>query len=144
MWLCVGLIVPIVWRDNNIFVFRDKLSDPAHPRNWRQFSPLKWQELHTQWHNVTSQKTWVYSNSIVRTWNVRLLGCTSTCHLFSVFNLAVVDSLSDRLCGLVVRVSGYRYRGLRFNSRRYHIFWVVVGLEQGPLSLVRSIEELLE
>ena len=24
------------------------------------------------------------------------------------------------------------------------VFWVVVGLERGPLSLVRSIEELLE
>ena len=50
----------------------------------------------------------------------------------------------DRLCGLVVRVSGYRYRGPGFDPRRYHIFWVVVGLERGPLSLVRSIEELLE
>ena len=39
----------------------------------------------------------------------------------------------DRLCGLVVRVSGYRYRGLGFVSRRYQIFWVVVGLERGPL-----------
>ena len=27
----------------------------------------------------------------------------------------------DRLCGLVVRVSGYRYRGLGFDSRRYQI-----------------------
>jgi hypothetical protein len=35
----------------------------------------------------------------------------------------------DRLCGLVVRVSGYRYRGLGFDPRRYQIFWVVVGLE---------------
>ena len=26
--------------------------------------------------------------------------------------------LTDRLCGLVVRVSGYRYRGLGFDSRR--------------------------
>ena len=51
---------------------------------------------------------------------------------------------SDRLCGLVVRVSGYRYRGLGSDSRRYLIFWVVVGLERCPLSLVRSIEELLE
>ena len=51
---------------------------------------------------------------------------------------------SDRLCGLVVRVSGYRYRGLGFDSQRYQIFWVVLGLERGPLSLVRSIEELLE
>ena len=52
--------------------------------------------------------------------------------------------VGDRLCGLVVRVSGYRYRGLGFDSQRYQIFWVVVGLERGPLSLVRSIEELLE
>ena len=28
----------------------------------------------------------------------------------------------DRLCGLVVRVSGYRYRGLGFDSRSYQIF----------------------
>ena len=53
-------------------------------------------------------------------------------------------SIMDRLCCLVVRVSGYRYRGLGFDSRRYQIFCVVVGLERGPLSLVRSIEELLE
>ena len=53
----------------------------------------------------------------------------------------------DRLCGLVVRVSGYRYRGLGFDPRRYQIFRVAVGLERGALSLVslvRSIEELLE
>jgi hypothetical protein len=31
-----------------------------------------------------------------------------------------------------------------FNSRRCHIFWEVVGLERGPLSLVSTIEELLE
>ena len=30
--------------------------------------------------------------------------------------------IADRLCGLVVRVSGYRYRGLGFHSRRYQIF----------------------
>ena len=28
----------------------------------------------------------------------------------------------DRLCGLVIRVSGCRYRGLGFESRRYQIF----------------------
>jgi len=47
---------------------------------------------------------------------------------------------ADRLCGLVVRGPG-------FDPRRYQIFWLVVGLERGPLSLVslvRSIEELLE
>ena len=38
------------------------------------------------------------------------------------FQLAGVSVQSDRLCGLVVRVSGYRYRGLGFDSRRYQIF----------------------
>jgi hypothetical protein len=47
-------------------------------------------------------------------------------------------------CGLVVRVSGYRSRCPGFDSRRYQIFWEVVGLERGPPSLVRIIEELLE
>jgi hypothetical protein len=31
-----------------------------------------------------------------------------------------------------------------FDSRRYQIFWEVVGLERGPLSLMSSIEELFE
>jgi hypothetical protein len=52
--------------------------------------------------------------------------------------------LFDRPCGLVVRVLGYRSWDLGFDSRRYQIFWEVVGLERGPLSLVRIIEELLE
>jgi hypothetical protein len=46
--------------------------------------------------------------------------------------------------GLVVRVSGYRSWGPGFDSRRYEIFWEVVVLERGPLSLVRTTEELLE
>jgi hypothetical protein len=31
-----------------------------------------------------------------------------------------------------------------FDSRRYQIFWEVMGLERGPLSLVSTTEELLE
>jgi hypothetical protein len=46
------------------------------------------------------------------------------------------------LTGLVVRVPGYRSRGLGFDSLRYQIFREVVGLERGPLSLVRITEEL--
>jgi hypothetical protein len=84
----------------------------------------------------------------------------------------------DRLCGLVVRVPGYRtemhcvscevrtefiyyveesrpplwssgqsfwlqIQRLGFDSRHYQIFWEVVGLERGPLSLVSTTEELL-
>jgi hypothetical protein len=31
-----------------------------------------------------------------------------------------------------------------FDSRRYQIFWEIVGLERGPLSLLSTNEELLE
>ena len=37
-------------------------------------------------------------------------------------NICACAFTFDRLCGIVVRVSGYRYRGLGFNSRRYQIF----------------------
>jgi hypothetical protein len=53
-------------------------------------------------------------------------------------------SIYNNLCGLVVRVSGYRSRGPGFDSQHYQIFWEVVVPERGPLSLVRIIEELLE
>ena len=33
-----------------------------------------------------------------------------------------ISTAQDRLCGLVVRVSSYRYRGPGFDSRRYQIF----------------------
>jgi hypothetical protein len=61
------------------------------------------------------------------------------------WNLILVHILPvDRLCGLVVRVPGYRSWGTGFDSRCYQIFWEVMGLERGPLSFVRIIEELLE
>jgi hypothetical protein len=44
----------------------------------------------------------------------------------------------------VVRVSDYITRGPGFDSRPYQIFWEVVDLERGPLSLVRITVELLE
>jgi hypothetical protein len=48
----------------------------------------------------------------------------------------------DRLCGLVVRVLGYRPGGpgsITITTRKK-----VVGLERGPLSLVSATEELLD
>jgi hypothetical protein len=50
--------------------------------------------------------------------------------------------LFDRLCGLVVRVLGYRSGGpgsIPGTSRKK-----VVGLKRGPLSLVSTTEELLD
>jgi len=41
--------------------------------------------------------------------------CNATC-------MTPAFSSSDNLCGLVVRVSGYRYRGPGFDPRLYQIF----------------------
>jgi hypothetical protein len=51
---------------------------------------------------------------------------------------------TDLLCGLVIRVPGYRPIGPGIHSRRYWIFGEAVGLERSPLSLVRITEKLLE
>jgi hypothetical protein len=51
---------------------------------------------------------------------------------------------SDRLYDLVVRVPGSRHRGPGFDSRRYRILRVAVGLEEIPLNLVKISEELSE
>jgi len=52
---------------------------------------------------------------------------TETCRSsFSVlmckFYISALVGIIDRLCGLVVGVSGYRYRGPRFDPQRYQIF----------------------
>jgi hypothetical protein len=38
----------------------------------------------------------------------------------------------------------FRLQRPGFDSRRYQVFWEVLGLERGPLSLESTIEELLE
>jgi hypothetical protein len=50
---------------------------------------------------------------------------------------------ADHICVLVVRVSGYRSSGPEFDSQRYQIFWEVMDLERGPLSLKSTSGELL-
>jgi hypothetical protein len=52
--------------------------------------------------------------------------------------------IQERRCDIVVRVSSYRSRDSTFDSWHYQIFWEVVGLERGTLSLVSTIEELFE
>jgi hypothetical protein len=59
-------------------------------------------------------------------------------HLFLITKV----NINNRLCGIVVRVLDYRCRGPGFDSRALQK--KVVGLGQGPLSLVSTIEELLD
>jgi hypothetical protein len=54
-----------------------------------------------------------------------------------------VEGKVNRLCGLVVKSSWLQIQRSGFDSWHYQIFWKVVGLEWGPLSLVSTIEELL-
>jgi hypothetical protein len=65
----------------------------------------------------------------------------SLCFMFSLY-YTVPCLLVDRLCGLVVRVLGYRSGGpgwIPGTTKKK-----VVGLERGPLSLVSTTEELLD
>jgi hypothetical protein len=72
------------------------------------------------------------------------------CHWNHRFAAAVLICV-DRLCGLVVRVLGYRSGGpgsipgtTRFSGKKKERNITVVGLERGPLSLVSTTEELLD
>jgi hypothetical protein len=62
----------------------------------------------------------------------------------SVANSGPLFMTKDRLCGLMVRVPGYRSSGPGFDSQSYQISWEVVDLERVPLGPVSTIEELLE
>jgi hypothetical protein len=57
--------------------------------------------------------------SLVR---VLTLQCTFTLALSVAPIITGITLVFDRLCGLVVRVPGYRYRGPGFDSRGYQIF----------------------
>ena len=80
------------------------------------------QELHSYRSFIRSQCLWDVGNYWpMDTAEHQLHGCKN---LISRSLLILHETMpqADRLCGLVVRVSGYRYRGLGFDSRRYQIF----------------------
>jgi hypothetical protein len=87
-----------------------------------------------------SQTTWNWKAYVCLCFQTRTFGLRT--HLLPI--QIYTYYCQSFLCVLVVRVSGYRSRGPGFDSRRYQIFWEVMGLERGPRSLVRIIEELLE
>jgi hypothetical protein len=90
------------------------------------------------WQNGLSSPTpnyiWIIIKKIL---NNRRPGFVSSVEKLIVFEM--ITTTKDRLCGPVVRFTGYG-----FNSRRYKIFWEVVDLEWDPLNLVSTNEGLLE
>jgi hypothetical protein len=58
--------------------------------------------------------------------------------------ISIMWWIIDHICGLVVRVPGYTSKVPGFDSLPYQIFQEVVGMKQCPLSLMSTIEELLE
>ena len=131
MW--AGCKLSKKWSEMNFNAVKGGLSGRTVKGIYDWWSEEKWSEV--KW----SEVKW----SEVKWSEVKVL-LKLVCYACGLTIFETRYSTFDRLCGLVVRVSGYRYRGLGFDSRRYQISWVVVGLERGPLSFVRSIEELLE
>jgi hypothetical protein len=99
--------------------------------NFFVVSPKNYKLSHFRWPPLWSsdQSSWLQNGDIL--W---FLWCT---------NWIYICYVEESRPPLMVRVPGYRSRAPGFNSQRYKIFWRVVGLEQSPLSLVSTIEELL-
>jgi hypothetical protein len=76
---------------------------------------------------------------------LRNVGGRRWCRIVHSGGLNLQTTLPNHLLetAYVIRVPGYRSRGPGFDPRRFQIFWEGVGLERGPLSLMRITEELL-
>jgi hypothetical protein len=93
-------------------------------------------------HGVTTQKTPFFIVTAVKTSNLTLyyylLDKLIKTTVYIINNISIIYNIG-RLCGLVVIVSAYIYRGSGFDSCRY-IF--LVGLERGPFSFATITDEL--
>jgi hypothetical protein len=118
------------WRSNNFFTFHAQL---AFTLNFI-FHDSSLQTICNECPLLITTTTLINCLSFLCTINISVFHTILTFHTF----------LKDRLCGLVVIVPGYRSRDPEFDSQCYQIFSQVMGLERGPFSLVRIIEELLE
>jgi hypothetical protein len=119
-YLCLFLLSQ--WYFISLPFHRPRFNGPNH--DW-------WMVAIMEFHAIQSLPTSVYS--------VPLPPNSLLSALYSNTIFCFCRSLKDRLCGLVVRVPGYRSRGYGFDSRRYQIFfWEVVGLERGPLKEIAA------
>jgi hypothetical protein len=106
--------------------------------------------VNTDVHSVCSMHSWMYycASSVFRL--VRIHGGSMKMTVYTRTQNSWTDGkcnfkmLGKKYVWFSVRDCGYRSRGPGFDFRPYQLFWEVGGLEQGALSLMRTIEELLE
>jgi hypothetical protein len=89
-------------------------------------------QLHHDGNNIKSAMLSLDKNKVMAMFYLRL----SQRWLWRILSSGPLWSSGQSSC-LQIQRSG-------FNSQRYQIFWEVVGLELGPLSLVSTTEELFE
>jgi hypothetical protein len=116
----------------------------THKRGKRGVRPSLW----VSWNNTNWEQKKIYQRWISDKRSMWSPCCLSlyVAPIFMIFGMYVMTPVApvDRLCGLVVTVTGYRSRGPGFDAGCYQIFWKVVGLERSSLILVRITEKLLE
>ena len=71
-WTVIGSASPNVSKNYSAFVFTVQQCR-------RHQNPSKHHKLLTQWHNVTTQKTGIFRNTTVRTWNLTQQQCSLWC-----------------------------------------------------------------
>jgi hypothetical protein len=105
-------------------IFQSLVTPNVVPRSLILFILMIWAILCSK----TSLLARATRRHIPEDWNLHIFCCC--------FGGVLVVNHNSKylLCGLVVRVPRCKHRGLGFDSRRYKIFLVVVGLERGPLS----------
>jgi hypothetical protein len=86
----------------------------------------------------------LFPTYVLMRWMSVEIWATTSSKVSNIGNLRIskCTPIIDRLCGLVVRVLGYRSGGpgsIPGTTRKK-----VVGLERGPLNLVSTTEELLD
>jgi hypothetical protein len=119
------------------------LLPPSDDRDHNEHSNLK----HHSW-SLSRLSYYRWKNGISDITQVcKILKCpvksTRNFMKFRCGELYILKVNENKRTASVAKVPNYRCKRSGFDSRRYQIFWEVVGLERGPLSLVSTTEELL-
>jgi hypothetical protein len=145
-WLHNGDVLCFLWGTNWLYICYVEESRPplwsSGQRSWLQIGLEWWMVRVTQWVYISvvevcitplgssGQSSWLLNGDVLC-----FLWGTNWMYICSVEESRPPLWSSGQSSWLQIPRPG-------FDSRHYQIFWEVVGLERGPLSLVSTIEEL--